>query len=52
MDTNDNPIRQNRYKYTGFKSMSIPIGIAPLSSTIGTMDKNINLIYSSLYSLH
>ncbi len=45
-DASDDPIKQKINKYTGFKSMAIPRGIAPLSSTIGTMYKNINLIYS------
>lgn len=40
------PIIQNRYKYTEFRSIAIPIGMSTLSSTIGTMYKNINLIYS------
>ena len=44
IDTSDDPIRQLMYRYSGFRSMAIPRGMAPLSSMTGTMDSNINFI--------
>ena len=46
IDTMDEPIKQLRYTYMGFKFMAIPNGIAPLSSITGTIEININFIYS------
>lgn len=43
MATNVDPITLAIYTPIGFKSKAIPIGIAPLSSVIGTIDKNIIL---------